>query len=97
MELRFTDAIKVHGVDVVLWELSPHRDEWLANMKVLARRHPGARIIALVNYPRHFECAELQALGDVSVLAQPFAVEELQRMVREQGDAPEISTLKKSA
>lgn len=81
IEARFGDHVNLHGVDIVLWEPHPYRDQWHAELDSLARRHPTAHRIALVNYPRPFEFAEMASCGVDAVLAQPFQLPDLLRLV----------------
>ena len=97
VELRFDQPACVHGVDTVVWESSPYRDEWLAECGALAERHPEARLVALVNYPRAFERDEMATAGDVSVVGQPFQLEDLLTVLRERAEASLSRSLKISA
>ena len=96
VELTFDKQVRCHGVDVVIWEPSRHRSEWVAEQELLIHRHPEAQQIALVTYPRSFECEQLMA-RQVTVLAQPFQITELVRLVHASGVSKVVSDLKKIA
>ena len=74
--LRFGDGIVATGVDLVLWEASPWQPERREELEALRNRHPNARVIALLTFPREFEITELKQQG-VTVLPQPISNAEL--------------------
>ena len=66
-------ATIVDGVDFVVWEAGPDSGCWDEELRVIQQRHPAAKIVALLTYPRVYEVERLQEQG-VRVLAQPIRV-----------------------
>ena len=96
VQLKFGDRVPADGVGVVIWETPMslyHREAELAEIKT---RHPAARVIALVTYPRDFEIEDWNELG-VSVLSQPFRETDLLWQIGKASDSDRQRSLRISA
>ena len=80
-ELAMDSQLEIQGLDVVIYEAHPFPAERLHEIQRLRHRHPTARLVALVSYPRAGESDELQKLHVVTV-AQPFQLAELHQALQ---------------
>ena len=85
VQMRLEGQAIVDGVDFVVWEAGPDSGYWDEQLRTIRQRHPHAKIVALLTYPRVFEVEHLQR-HDVRVLAQPFALSELFSFFRGEND-----------
>lgn len=96
VQLKFGDIVTTSEVSVVIWETPMegyHRESQLAEIKA---RHPAARVIALVTFPRGYEADDWIAAG-VEVLSQPFREADLSRQIRKVSDSDQQRGLRISA
>ncbi len=82
VELGFGDGVASMGVNVVLWEAAEQPERRSSELTEIRRRHPDARVISLLSWPRQAEAAWL-AERNVVVLAQPFRLTDLLSFFRE--------------
>lgn len=81
--MRLDDQAVVEGADFVVWEAGPDSGRWNEELRTIQQRHPAAKVVALLTYPRVYEVERLQQHG-VQVLAQPFALSELFSFFRDE-------------
>lgn len=85
VESSLDAPVSVQGADFVVWDAADDVELRSHDAVILRRRHPDARIVALLTYPREYEVAMLATRG-ISVLAQPFALNSLFSYFRQHAD-----------
>ena len=76
IELSVSHSVSVTGVDFVVWDVAEEREHARSELAVIRERHPHAKILALMTFPREDEVARLLREG-VQVIAQPFELSRL--------------------
>lgn len=75
VELSTEQNVPVSGADFVIWEVEDGCDS-LPDAGWISKRHPTAKIVALMSYPREYELAHLTSQG-IRVVSQPFRLSNL--------------------
>ncbi|MCP4192916.1 MAG: hypothetical protein GY768_20065 [Planctomycetaceae bacterium] len=72
------DSFNSHDkVGIILYDADRNRQQRLKQIRQLANRHPTARLVTLLEFPRHDEISQILAAGGHQVLGKPYNIDDL--------------------
>ncbi|MDG2385594.1 MAG: hypothetical protein P8N76_28250 [Pirellulaceae bacterium] len=64
-------------IGVVLYDADRNHQQRLEQIQKLANGYPAARIVTLLEFPRHDEISQIRAVGGHQVLGKPYDIDDL--------------------